>query len=181
MTLEKTHLQSTGHNENILTVKSEVETLLAVGTVWFLRDTHTVILFEGTLHVYGKFLEGWRIIISVASSIGHYFFVNKSIRVCIPNGVNIQARIKAMSFWCCRTRRVAMTWVSPICVSSSAASLATNECPWTCPEKTALVQKGLDKILHKQSSVVKRLLYKGRGRVYRNKSWLRSLSLIPQW
>lgn len=37
----KTHSQSTGHNENILTVTCEVETLLTVGTVWFLRDRRT--------------------------------------------------------------------------------------------------------------------------------------------
>lgn len=38
---EKTHSQSTGHEENILTVTCEVETLLTVGTVWVLRDRRT--------------------------------------------------------------------------------------------------------------------------------------------
>lgn len=85
------------------------------------RQAHTVILFEGTLR--GKFLEGWRIIISVVSSIRHHFFVNKSNWVHIPNGVNIQARIEAVSCWCCRTRWAAMTWVSPmVCLQLSCFS-----------------------------------------------------------
>lgn len=60
-----------------------------------------------------------------------------------------------------------------------------NEWQWTCPEKTALVQGNSDKTLHKQSRIHghsrENAPLQGTGLQFQNKSWLRSLSLIPHW